>query len=150
FSRRALKIQVGASDRDQAAEVRSAAEDIVREVDCLRGMVSIDQWQIKCESTGSVCRILAADAAGASGGRPDVLLLEELVMIGDEDFATNLLNNASKIPGSLTIIQTNAGFQNTWQWRLRELARTSDRWYFLQGNDRPPQISAEEYEEARV
>lgn len=151
FSRRALKIQIAASDQEQAAEVRSAAADVLRAIPWLASRVRIDKWAITCRATGSVCDILAADTAGASGGRPDVLVLEELVQIAKEEFVGHLLNNASKIPDGLVLVTTNAGFVGTFQWTLRELARTSDRWRFLQGNDRPPHISEHEWNvEART
>lgn len=150
FSRRPLKIQIAASDQDQAAEVRSAAKDILSMWPLLSRRVKIDRWQITCRATSSVVEILAADTAGAAGGRPDVLVLEEAVCITKQEFAAHLLDNASKIPDGIVIVSTNAGFLGTWQWTLREFARTTPRWSFHQGTETPPHMDPAEVEEARV
>jgi phage terminase large subunit-like protein len=149
FSRRPLRIQIGAFDGDQAAEVRLAAHGILRALPWLAERVVSDKWQLSCKRTGSTCEILASDPHGTSGGNPDIVVLDEAVQITREEYAAHMLNNASKRHDSITIISTNAGFQGTWQFTLREMARTSPLWSFHQGLDRPPQITLEEFEEAR-
>ena len=126
------------------------AQQILLELPWLAKRIRCDQKQLSCSATNSQCDILTSDNWGTSGGNPDVVILDEAVQVQREEFASHLLNNASKKSDSLTIISTNAGFQDTWQFKLRELARTSPQWSFSQGNERPPQMSVEEFEEARA
>lgn len=145
-----LLIQVAAADADQAAEVKRAAEDILRANPWLAEVITILTDRIVCQRTESEAEILAADVAGSHGARPDVLILDELVHVQKTEFLENLLDNAAKIPTCLVLATTNPGFTGTWAWKQRELARTSRRWHFQQITMPPPWIDPAEIEEARL
>ena len=130
FTPRPLTCHVGAADRDQAAELKKAAVDILRLNSWLAELVEAKSYTLRNRLTESTCEIIAADVAGSHGARPSVLILNELSHIQKKEFAENLLDNATKVPRGLVCIATNAGFQDTWQWRWRERARLSDRWCF--------------------
>lgn len=149
FSKRPLDMQVGASDRDQAAELRKAATDILRLNSWLSHRVASQAWTLSCRATNSSCDIIASDVAGSHGARPDVVVLNELSHVTKEEFASNLMDNATKKPNGLVIIATNSGFVGTWQHSWRELARTSDRWHFHALAEPPPWLSAEVLDEAQ-
>lgn len=149
FSPRKLDMQVGAADRDQANEVKKAVDDILRLNPFLSSRIAVQSWSVVCKSTGSECSILAADVAGSHGARPDIVLLNELSHVTKEEFAQNLLDNATKKPNGLVIVATNAGFLNTWQFEWRLMAHGSDRWN-VHVLDRPaPWLSEAEVDEAR-
>src|SRR5262249_22063471 len=128
FSRRPLACQVGAADLDQADELRKAAKGIWRLNPWLQDTITIQNWTIKNPRTEAQCDIISADVAGSHGARPDLLILNELSHVTKQEFAMNLLDNASKVPHGLVVVATNAGLCPSWQFGLRELARTSPRW----------------------
>lgn len=132
FTSRPLRIQIGAADRDQAAEMHKAAAVLLHENPWLSARIVINNYKLICEKTKSEAEIIPADVAGSHGARPDVLILNELSHITRWEFAENLADNATKVPLGLVIIATNAGFRNHPAWKWREMARTSKRWSFHQ------------------
>jgi hypothetical protein len=149
FTKRPLSVQVGAADQDQADELRKAAKSILGVNEWLAGVLNVQTTSIVCKRTDSTCEIVAADVAGSHGARPDVLILNELTHIEKQEFAENLADNASKVPWGVVIIATNAGVIDSWQWKWRELARTSDRWTFHKFDQPAPWLDPNEIEEAR-
>lgn len=148
FSPRKLDMEVGAADRDQAAELKKAAADILRLNDWLAKRIDVQSWTLLCKATGSECNIIATDIAGSHGSRPDIVVVNELSHNSKEEFSQNLLDNASKKPRGLVIVATNAGYQNTWQAQWRTMAQQSDRWHFHAYTQPAPWLSDEEVEEA--
>ncbi|HEX4145152.1 MAG TPA: hypothetical protein VHY91_16720 [Pirellulales bacterium] len=148
FAGRSLLAQVGAADQDQADELRKAATDILRLNPWLGGRVVIQNWKITCTSNGATAEIVAADTAGSHGARPDVLIINELSHITKQEVAENWRDNADKVPQGLVVIATNAGFMGTWQYRWREIARTSPRWVFNQRAEPSPWIDPADLAEA--
>jgi hypothetical protein len=149
FTRRPLNCQIGAADQDQAAELRKAARAILDLNPGLADRVTVQNWKIVCTATNSEAVIVAADVTGSHGARPDVLILNELSHIAKQEFAENLLDNASKVPLGLVVIATNAGFSGTWQAKWRVLAGESDRWAFHAFSRPAPWLDPKEIEEAR-
>lgn len=149
FSPRLLNCQVGAADQDQADELRKAAKSILALNPWLAKRIEVQGARIICHATGSVCEIIPADTAGSQGARPDVLVLNELSQVTRQEFAENLRDNAAKVPHGIAVIATNAGFAGTWQYRWRELARTSPRWIFEQFAKPTPWLDPDEIQEAR-
>ena len=148
FTKRPLDMQVGAADRDQANEVRKAVRDLIRLNSWLSQRVEVQAWSAVCKGTSSECSIIPADVAGSHGARPDVLFLNELSHVTKEEFASNLLDNATKKPHGLVIVATNSGFTGTWQERWRDLARDSDAWHFHAMCEPAPWLSADVLMEA--
>lgn len=144
-----LDMVVGAADKDQANEMKKAAADILRLNPWLAQRVIAQSWELVCKATGSTCTILATDVAGSHGARPDITVMNELSHVGKEEFAQNLLDNASKKPRGLVIVATNAGFQGSWQETWRKMARNSERWDFHSYCEPAPWLSEAEVEEAR-
>jgi phage terminase large subunit-like protein len=148
FSRQKLDMEVGAADRDQAAELKKAAADILRLNDWLAQRIEVQSWTVLCKATGSECNIIATDVAGSHGSRPDVVVMNELSHVTKEEFSQNLLDNASKKPRGLVIVATNAGFVGSWQEVWRTMARQSERWHFHSYCQPAPWLSDAEVEEA--
>ncbi len=152
FSVRPLRIIIGAADRDQAAEMRLAANQIFNANPWLGQNLKLDRWQIARPDTGATAEIVAADIAGSHGSRPDVLILNELHAIseGRKEFALNMMDNAAKVPTGIRIIATNAGYRNTWQWQWREDARLHrDEWYFHKLDQPAPWVTVKDLEQAQ-
>jgi len=148
FCPRTLQCQVGAADADQANELRKAAKAILKHNAWLGGTITIQAWSITNTRTESICEIIAADIGGSHGARPDVLILNELSHVTKHEFASNLMDNAAKMPNGLAIIATNAGIRGTWQFQWRENARTSPRWCFNQYSQPAPWLDPGELDEA--
>src|SRR5262249_46356062 len=136
-------------DQAQADELRKAAKGILRLNEWLSDAIQVRSWTLCNERTDARCEIVAADVAGSHGARPDLLVLNELSHIGKEEFAKNLLDNASKVPHGIVLVATNAGYTPSWQFDLREMARTSARWYFSAYTRPAPWLDEAEIDEAR-
>lgn len=148
FSRQSLDMQTGAADRDQAAELKKAMTDVLNLNPWLKQRIEVQQWALKCLANNCSVDILASDVAGSHGARPDVVVLNELSHVTKEEFAQNLLDNASKKPNGLVVVMTNAGFCPSWQWDWREMASESNRWNFHALSEPAPWLSDDELEEA--
>lgn len=153
FSRRPLRIQIGANDQQQADEVRLIVRQILR-IDAplnrvLADVIEIQSNKIINKTTGSVAEILTADHRGSHGSRPDVVLVNELSHISNQEFAETLMDNLDKMPNAVGIIATNAGYLGTWQEQWHNLAFGSPRWYSSALTDPSPWISADDLEESR-
>lgn len=146
---RPLTCQVGAADQNQADELRKAARDIVRLNTWLDGGIEIQASAILGRHTYSRADILTADASGSHGARPHLVILNELTHISNREFAETLMDNASKVPGGVVVIATNAGHTGTWQEQWRDNARQGVRWYFSAYTKPAPWLDEREQAEAR-
>jgi hypothetical protein len=149
FSPRPLACQVGAADADQADELRKAAKSILHLNPWLAEIITIHNWRIVNKTTDAHADILSADVSGSHGARPDLLILNELSHISKQEFAENLMDNASKVPHGVVCIATNAGFSGTWQEQWRTNAQTSDRWHFSTFTRPAPWLDPAEIDEAK-
>lgn len=121
FSKRMVRCQIAAADKDQAAEVRLAATEILQGMPWLSKFAKVDKWQIvNTSGTESVAEIIASDLGGSHGARPDALTIDEVTHVAKEDFVLNLLDNADKTHHGLVAMGMNAGQIDSWQHRLRE------------------------------
>lgn len=149
FSTVKLDMEVGAADKEQAGEMKKAMEDVLRLNSWLADRVEVQSWHVVCKATGSQCRILATDVAGSHGSRPDVVVMNELSHVQKQEFAENLLDNATKKPQGLVIVATNSGFTESWQDTWRKMAIESDRWHTHFLSEPAPWLSDEEIDEAQ-
>jgi hypothetical protein len=149
FSPRPITAQVGAADREQANELFRAAKDLLRLNPWLSEAVQVQNFVLLNRRTDSRCEIIASDVAGSHGARPDLLILNELSHITKEDFAKNLLDNASKVGHGLVLICTNAGFVPSWQYDLRQDVIASPRWRHSAYSRPAPWLDEGELQEAR-
>lgn len=134
FCTRPFYGQIGAADREQAGIVR----------DRLSALLVWNPWlNDRIELVGSEIRsklkrpdglalgyfaIKSADVAGAHGGTPDLLILNELSHIKRWEFAENLVDNADGVAQGVVIVATNAGFKGSKAWKWRENAVKSPEW----------------------
>lgn len=147
-----LTIQVGAADEDQADELRKAAKKWLHNNPEIGQFVEIQTLAILSKRPGGGPRvdIIAADAPGSHGARPDVLIINELTHHKKREFAETLMDNASKVPNGVVIIATNAGHVNTWQETWRNIALEDPSRWAVHVFDRPaPWLDAKEIESSR-
>lgn len=154
FSRRQLRIQVGAYDAQQADEIRLIVKAILR-IDApvnrfLNQVIDVQRDRIINRRTDSVCEILTADKFGSHGARPDVVLINELTHQSDAGFAETLLDNLDKMPNGLGIIVTNSGFDPSRQLNWKRTFAASDRWRILEYNRPVPRVSKASLAESRA
>lgn len=152
FCPRLLTIQVGAADQEQADELRKAAKTIVHNNAWLEAFVDIQTLAFlsRRQSGGPRVDIIAADAPGSHGARPDVLIVNELTHHRSQEFAATLLDNATKVPHGLVVIATNAGHTKSWQEEWRDIAIADpSRWSFHVWAEPAPWLDEREIQEAK-
>ena len=152
FAKRPIYGQAGAADADQAAEVRKAANEWLAANPWLDERIKVTKYQIKSPSTGSLLEIQTAGAETGHGARPDFLLVNELHAIKSEEVAQTWVDNWDKLPWAVMVMATNAGYQNTWQWKWREIARDGARirtWHFHKYDKPAPWISMVQLAESK-
>lgn len=134
FPRRSFYGQIGAADKEQAGIVRKRVVDLLEHNRWLNDYVEIVRWQIRSKQrTASgeplaAIDIMASEIAGAHGGTPDILILNELSHVTKWPFITALMNNAAGVPRGIVIVATNAGYTGTEAEKWRHAAMTSDNW----------------------
>lgn len=120
-----------AADVDQAALLRRAAERLI-ESNGLGSLFTVTQRRIENVKSGSSCELLSSDAGSSFGLLPDFLILDEIVHWTEraEELWHSLLSAAAKRPSCLLVSISNAGWQSTWQHRVRQQVLADDAWYF--------------------
>lgn len=144
--RKNMRLFVGAKDVDQAAVLLDAMQKEyslnpwLQKTGDKRPQERIDFKRNGADSNfnGGQLRILASDAGGNQGKNPDIVIADELSHWDDPSLFDSLYSGVGKRGDSsgrqrcLFVIITNAGFKDTWQWRVRQLAEAShgDDWFF--------------------
>lgn len=127
-------IQIGAANKEQAAIVKDRMTRLVHFNPWLRDYVEIVQWEVRSKkklvngSPMATLDIKSADIAGAHGGTPELLIINELSHMTKWEFVENLMDNADGVPRGVVIIATNAGFKGTKAEVWRNNAIESDDW----------------------
>jgi len=131
-SERQLYGVVAAGDRDQARLVRDAVQKLVLDNPWLSFYLHVQNYRILNRVTHSILDILASDVATDYGLTPDFLVCDELTHWEDSGMWDAMFSSVAKRPLCLVIIISNAGIGegSAWQWKVREMARTLDSWYF--------------------
>ena len=134
FPTRPFYIQIGAADRDQAGIVKDRLSALLHHNPWLNDYIKMTGNQIKSTKMGHdgkpLCRvdIKSSDVAGAHGGTPDLLIINELSHIGKFEFAENMMDNADGVAQGMVIIATNAGIKGTKAHKWREAHLASPEW----------------------
>ena len=134
FPRRPFYAQVAAANKVQAAIVKERMQHLLHWNPWLNDLVEIIQWEVRSKKTladGSPMAkmdIMSSDIAGAHGGTPNILIMNELSHVVRWEFVENLMDNARGVAQGLVIIATNAGFKGTKAEQWRNNAITSEDW----------------------
>jgi phage terminase large subunit-like protein len=133
-SRRAITIAAAAADQDQARLLLDAVRRLARLNPWLVEFLEVQRDRVVNQHTGSVLIILSADADSSYGITPDAVIVDELTHWSDagEQLWTSLFSAAAKKRNCLLTIISNAGTGQgqSWQWKIREAARTDESWHF--------------------
>lgn len=134
-SRRRIEGIAAASDREQSQLIRDAAEKLIANNPWLGTILQVRNYEVRNQFTKSRLQILATDAAGNYGKMPDFLIVDELTHWLQESNRLNweaLFSAVAKRAHCMVVIISNAGIGegSSWQWQIREMARTEPSWYF--------------------
>ena len=80
---------------------------------------------------GGTLTIEASDVGSSYGILPDLIIADEIChWEGDGGLWHSLISSAAKRSNCLLVVISNAGFADSWQWGVREAARTDEAWIF--------------------
>jgi len=136
FSTRPLKGYAYAADKDQARLLRDAMATVCRLNPWLGEMLTVEAHRIVVTAKdhpgeGGTLTIEASDVGSSYGILPDFIIADELVhWEGDGSLWHSLISSAAKRSNCLLVVISNAGFAESWQWAVREAARTDESWIF--------------------
>ena len=136
FATRPLKGYAFAADRDQSALLKDAMATIVRLNPWLAEILDVQKNLVLNIAAGhpgaeSRLEIFASDVASSYGILPDFIIADELThWAGDGSLWHSLISSAAKRSNCLLVVISNAGFADSWQWSVRESARTDESWIF--------------------
>jgi phage terminase large subunit-like protein len=133
FGMRPLKIIGAAGDKDQAGLLRAAIETLARLNPWVAAVLQIDNWRITNSKTGAELEIISSDAATSFGALPDAVICDEVCHWPEgrgEALWESLLSAAAKRRDCMCVVISNAGWTQSWQWKLREKVRIDPAWHF--------------------
>lgn len=129
-SPRCLSGIVAAADRDQAALLRDAIAKLLILNPWLAQVLDVQNVRVRQKRTGSTLDILSSDAGTSYGILPDFIVADEVCHWSNDDLWDSLFSAAGKREHCLLVCITNAGHQQSWQFKLRESVRSDPLWYF--------------------
>ncbi len=129
-SRRTLKGVAAAGDLDQAGLLRDAIEGLRRANPWLSEIIDVQKERVVNKHTGSELSILTSDAPTSYGLTPDFIVADEVTHWAKRDLWDSLISAAAKRAACLFIVISNAGFQDSWQFQIREAIRQDPGWHF--------------------
>jgi hypothetical protein len=121
-----------ASDRDQAAHLRDAIGRL-RAYNPALAILDVQSWCVINTRTNSQLDILSSDAPSSYGHLPDFICCDEISHWPEgrgEELWTSLFSAAGKKSSCLLMCICNAGFEQSWCWKVRELIRDHPHWHF--------------------
>jgi hypothetical protein len=136
FATRPLRGFCYAADRDQAAILKDAMHTVVRLNPWLGSVLSVETGRVVNVAEGhpgegGTLKIETSDVGSSYGILPDFIIADELVhWEGDGSLWHSLISSAAKRSNCFMAVITNAGFIDSWQWAVREVARTDPDWHF--------------------
>ena len=126
---------IASGDKDQAGFVRNAIDTLYRLNPFLADRIKVNRGLVVNHRTGSHAEVISSDAATSYGALCDFIICDELTHWRNSNghaLWESLFSTAAKRLHCLLMVIANAGLGmgTSWQWRVRELARTSERWLF--------------------
>lgn len=128
FSRHPIRAVAAAGDKDQAkllTESMSAEQK-------LNPWVPVKVNKYDASGPTGELQILSSDAPTSSGKLATFYVIDELTYWKNRALWDILMSGVGKRPNAILIVITNAGILETWQWEIREAARTDPNWNFLE------------------
>ncbi|WP_437187809.1 terminase large subunit domain-containing protein [Planctomicrobium sp. SH668] len=121
-----------ASSEKQAGLIMKAIQMICKLNPWINDRIFVYENHIKNPLTGSTCEVVAANPKTTFGETPNFIICDELTHWGSEEVWSTLYSGIVKVPDSLMIVISNAGYGKgrSWHWILREKLRVDPAWYF--------------------
>ena len=120
-----------ASDLDQGRLLVDSIQGFSQRTPELGGSLTVDSYKVTSAS-GSVLEILPADAGGAYGLRPAMLIADEIAQWASTQAPRRLweatTSAMAKVPGSRLVCLTSAGDPAHWSHGVLEHARADPLW----------------------
>jgi len=142
-----------AADRDQAALLLDAISGFVTRTPGLLSLLRVDAWKVTNTRTAATLEVLAADAAGAFGLLPHLVIVDERAQwkttAEPERLWRAIFSALPKVKGSRLVILTTAGDPTHPAGRLIKRARESQRWYVSELPGPCPWADADDLAEQR-
>lgn len=136
FASRPIRGYAFAADKDQAGLLKDAMATIIRLNPWLGSILDVQKSLVLNKAdghpgAGSQLEIFTSDVASSYGILPDLIIADELThWEGEGSLWYSIISSAAKRSSCLLCVITNAGFADSWQWSVREAARTDPAWVF--------------------
>jgi hypothetical protein len=140
-----------AGDEDQAGLILDSIRGFKARSPVLEG-IDVQKSVVRNTINGSELRVMSSDDRTAYGLRPYRVFFDELSLQTDERLWSAMWTAIGKSPHSQMVAVSMAGWDfASLGWRIRELARSSDRYYFAsrEGSELAPWLSAADMQEQR-
>lgn len=131
FTRRKIKGLAAASSREQAQILRDQIQTLVTLNDWLGPIIDVQNYVVKNRQTESQLDIISSDAASSYGEIVDFIICDELTHWKNDDLWNSVFSSANKRKNCVLLIMTNAGYKNSWQRRIHDMARRRSNWLFI-------------------
>lgn len=151
MSPRRLNGIVVADDREQAQFVRDAMNDLMKEnPDRFKGL-ELRKKVLENPNNGVEISFASSDATSAFGGRPDLVIADELTHWKKNDLWATAFSSFGKRAdqGAVLLVGCNAGWGRGWQWDIKQEAMSSELWYHSAPHGHSPWYSLAMIEEQR-
>ena len=133
FSKRRRRAVWVAADKDQGVEGLDAISTLCRHNKWLNELLTIKADRVENKHTGSILYFTTSDVSSAFGWKDiDTFIMDEITHWGAKGEAlwTAIYSAAGKRSNSVVLALMNAGFGDTWQANLRNVALGDPNWAF--------------------
>lgn len=142
-----------ASDRDQARLLLDAIAGFAARTPTVGSALTVGANRVTATRTGSTLDVLAADAPGAWGLRPDFVIADELAQWTETRAARELWEAAAtavaKSSSARLVVLTTAGDPTHWAGKVLEHAKADRLWRVHEVPGPAPWLDRERVEEQR-
>lgn len=136
FASRPMRGYCFAADAAQAGLLKDAMATLIRRNPWLGTILEVQRNLVANiakghPGEGGKLEIFTSDVASSYGILPDLVIADELThWEGDGSLWHSIISSAAKRQNCFLCVISNAGFVDSWQWAVREAARTDEAWQF--------------------
>lgn len=129
-AKRRLSAIAAAGDKDQARLLRDAIARLVAVNPWLEKFLDVQAHRVVNTVTDATLEIISSDAGTSYGLSPDLVIVDEVTHWSSRELFDSLLSASAKRSACAVVCISNAGFLDSWQWKLREAVRLDPSWHF--------------------
>lgn len=130
FSTRPIRGIIAAGDSDQAGLLRDAIATLARLNPWIGRVLDVQNAKVINRKTGSRIDVLTSDVDTSFGHLVDFVACDEISHWRGEKLWESLFSAAGKRGNCVMSVILNAGFTESWAWRVREAIRNDPAWHF--------------------